>query len=201
MYKRSARAQQTHVGKPTQQVSTHTPPPPPGLSSSGEAHIPTHNDDTAAISTDTVPQQWYGSSRHKYRPPTTVRQQCTRSDSTSKIEGECRDTKESPAKHQSAMWRCARRESEANCKAGEGGGGKLSVKPIVQDWAWMANPYLENSQDCKILRTAPNGFFNISLTLITGIRSFLILSLDDAILSRAHPLTKLKDPDYLSTSW
>ena len=112
-----------------------------------------------------------------------VRQQCTRSDSTSKIEGECRDTKESPAKHQSAMWRCARRESEANCKAGEGGGGKLSVKPIVQDWAWMANPYLENSQDCKILRTAPNGFFNISLTLITGIRSFLMLSLDDAIES------------------
>ena len=42
---------------------------------------------------------------------------------------------------------------------------------------------LENSQDCKILRTAPNGFFNISLTLITGIRSFLILSLDYAIES------------------
>ena len=26
---------------------------------------------------------------------------------------------------------------------------------------------LKNSQDCKIIRTAPNGFFNISLTLIT----------------------------------
>ena len=32
---------------------------------------------------------------------------------------------------------------------------------------------LENSQDCKILRTTPNGFFNgISLMLITGVRSF-----------------------------
>ena len=43
---------------------------------------------------------------------------------------------------------------------------------------------LENSQDCKILRTARNGSFNISLTLITGIRSFLILSLNDAISYR-----------------
>ena len=68
---------------------------------------------------------------------------------------------------------------------------RVSEMPFPGFWGEI----LENSQDCKILRTAPNGFFNISLTLITGIRSFLILSLDDAILSRAHPLTKLKDPD------
>ena len=73
---------------------------------------------------------------------------------------------------------------------------RFSEMPFPGFWGKI----LENSQDCKILRTAPKGFFNISLTLITEIRSFLIQSLDDTILSRAHPLTKLKDPDYLSTS-
>ena len=56
---------------------------------------------------------------------------------------------------------------------------RVSEIPFSGFWGEI----LENSQDCKILRTAPNGFFNISLTLITGIRSFLILSLDDAIES------------------
>ena len=114
MQTRAARAQQTHLGTPTQQVSTNTAPQ--GLYSSGEAHILSHNDGMAAISTytisprwygsnkhmqipfpkdgmaaistDTVPQRRYGSGRHKYRPPTTVRQQRTRSDSTSKIDGD-----------------------------------------------------------------------------------------------------------------
>ena len=56
---------------------------------------------------------------------------------------------------------------------------RVSEMPFPGYWGEI----LENSQDCKILRTAPNGFFNISLTSITGIRSFLILSLDDAIES------------------
>ena len=69
---------------------------------------------------------------------------------------------------------------------------RVSEMPFPGFWVEI----LENSQDCKKLRTAPNSSFNISLTLITGIRSFLILSQNDAILSRAHPLKKLKDPDY-----
>ena len=73
---------------------------------------------------------------------------------------------------------------------------RVSEMPFPGFWVEI----LENSQDCKILRTAPNSSFNISLTLITGIRSFLILSQNDTILSRVHPLMKLKDPDYLSTS-
>ena len=56
---------------------------------------------------------------------------------------------------------------------------RVSEMPFSGFWGEI----LENSQDCKILRAAPNGFFNISLTLITGIRSFLILSLDYAIES------------------
>ena len=67
---------------------------------------------------------------------------------------------------------------------------RVSEMPFPGFWGEI----LENSQNCKIRRTAPNGFFNFSLTLITGIRSFLILSLENAILSRAHPLTKLIDP-------
>ena len=86
-----------------------------------------------------------------------------------------------------------------------GYGGMLPCKMLESRVSEMAFPgflgeILEKFQDCKIIRTAPNGFFNISLTLITGVRRFLILPLNDAILSTAQPLTKLKDTDYLSTS-
>ena len=56
---------------------------------------------------------------------------------------------------------------------------RVSEMPFPGFWVEI----LENAQDCKILRAAPNSSFNISLTLITGIRSFLILSLDYAIES------------------
>ena len=80
------------------------------------------------------------------------------------------------------------RLSTEDARNSRGYGGMLPQKILESRVSEMPFPgfwgeILENSQDCKILRTAPNGFFNISLTLITGIRSFLILSLDYAIES------------------
>ena len=131
MQTRAARAQKTHVGKPTQHVSTNTAPAQ-GLYNGGEAHIPSHNDGMAALSTDTVPQRRYGSGRHKYRPPTTVRQQRTRSDSTSKIDGDAvipERAMQAPICHANA-----RSEGERSEQYSQGGsGGKRSVKPTEQD--------------------------------------------------------------------
>ena len=58
---------------------------------------------------------------------------------------------------------------------------------------------LENSQDCKILRTTPNGFFNgISLMLITGVRSFFNTSVTGwrhaSYRSRAQTTAEIKRP-------
>ena len=76
------------------------------------------------------------------------------------------------------------RPSTEDAKNSRGYGGMLPQNILESRVSEMPFPgfwveILENAQDCKILRAAPNSSFNISLTLITGIRSFLIYTVTE----------------------